>query len=516
MNERSTAIAFVGFMGAGKSSAARAVARELDLPLVDTDELVAARAGKPIAALFAAEGEARFREIEEEVVLEALERGGVVALGGGAVESERVRDALGDHVTVWCKVEDEVAWARCAGSDRPLARDRDGFFRRHRARLPLYSEVARVHLPTSGQALPPVAPWLAALRVRPELSMIWASTPGGEYPAVVGPGATAVYEDEGVPRPGARTFAVVDRAAAAADGSLVPGIVQPVPIEIEGGERSKTLDAAESVLVALVDAGVRRDDALLAFGGGVTGDLAGFCAAVFQRGMPIVQVPTTLVAQVDSAYGGKTGVDMPQAKNYVGAFHQPAAVLADPAALRTLPPEELAAGFAEVVKTALIDGGPLWERVRRLDRIDAEAVAPLVFDCARTKIDVVAEDERDSGRRAVLNLGHTVGHAIEAATSYGRYRHGEAVALGMLAALRLSGRDELRDEVAGLLALAGLPTALDAAVGVDDVIAACERDKKRTAAGLGFVLVDAPGTVVHGRSVEPGSLRAAVTELQES
>ncbi len=169
-------------------------------------------------------------------------------------------------------------------------------------------------------------------------------------------------------------------------------------------------------------------------------------------------MPTTLVAQVDSAYGGKTGVDLPEGKNYAGAYHQPAAVLADPGALATLPPEELAAGWAEVVKTALIAGGPLWARVRSGQ---AGADRDIVLACARTKLGVVAADERDGGRRQILNLGHTVGHAIETATGYARYRHGEAVGLGLLAALRLSGLGELRDEVAELLAARGLPTRLD-------------------------------------------------------
>ena len=156
------------------------------------------------------------------------------------------------------------------------------------------------------------------------------------------------------------------------------------------------------------------------------GDLAGFVAATYQRGVPVVQVPTTLVAQVDSAYGGKTGVDLPEAKNYVGAYHQPAGVLADPAVLATLPPAERAAGFAEVLKTALIAGGALWERVAAGARDDDG----VVLACARTKLAVVAEDERDGGRRQVLNLGHTVGHALETVTGYGRLRHGEAVGLG--------------------------------------------------------------------------------------
>ena len=203
-------------------------------------------------------------------------------------------------------------------------------------------------------------------------------------------------------------------------------------IVVPAGERHKNLAGAEEVLRALARAGAERGDLVVAVGGGVVGDLAGFCAAVYQRGMAHVQVPTTLVAQVDSAYGGKTGVDLPEGKNYAGAFHQPAAVLCDPALLATLPREEAAAGFVEVVKTALIAGGPLWARVRRGEEPDTE----VILGCVRTKLAVVAADERDAGRRQVLNLGHTVGHAIEAATSYcalpprrgGRHRPARRVA----------------------------------------------------------------------------------------
>jgi shikimate kinase / 3-dehydroquinate synthase len=227
----------------------------------------------------------------------------------------------------------------------------------------------------------------------------------------------------------------------------------------------------------------------------------------------LIQAPTTLVAQVDSAYGGKTGVDLPEAKNYVGAYHQPIAVLADPSTLRTLPREELAAGFAEVVKTGLIAGGELWERVREMEDLDLDSLGDVIFQCARVKIDIVASDERDSGRRAVLNLGHTVGHAIEAATGYSRYRHGEAVGLGLLAALRLSDADALRNEVEGLLASHGLPISLDASVRLDTVIEAIGRDKKATSEGLGFVLLERPGEPHWGERVEPDRVRAAVEEL---
>jgi shikimate kinase/3-dehydroquinate synthase len=224
--------------------------------------------------------------------------------------------------------------------------------------------------------------------------------------------------------------------------------------------------------------------------------------------MPVVHVPTTLVAQVDSAYGGKTGVDLPQAKNYVGAYHQPAAVHVVPSTLETLPARERAAGYAEVVKTALIAGGPLWEAVRAGARDDPATV----LACARTKLRIVAADERDAGLRQVLNLGHTVAHALETVTGYSRLLHGEAVALGLLAALRLSGQDALRDEVAELLAGAGLPLS---AGGVDpvEVAAATRMDKKRLGERVPFVLIEAPGRVTPGHGVGDHDLLLAVQEL---
>jgi shikimate kinase/3-dehydroquinate synthase len=254
--------------------------------------------------------------------------------------------------------------------------------------------------------------------------------------------------------------------------------------------------------------GVTRAGRVVAVGGGVVGDLAGFCAATYQRGVPVVHVPTSLVAQVDSAYGGKTGVDLPEAKNYVGAYHQPESVHVLPDALATLPAAERAAGYAEVVKTALIAGGRLWERVRDGAVDDPDTV----LACLRAKLRVVGTDERDAGPRQVLNLGHTVAHAIETATGYARYRHGEAVGLGLLAALRLSGQDALRAEVAGLLAGQGLPTRTEG-VDADAVLAATRLDKKRVGEATPFVLVDAPGRVTPGHTVEDAALRSAVKEL---
>jgi len=264
----------------------------------------------------------------------------------------------------------------------------------------------------------------------------------------------------------------------------------------------------------MVAAGLTRHDCVLALGGGVVGDLAGFCAATFQRGVPLIQLPTTLVAQVDSALGGKTGVDLAAAKNYVGAYHMPDAVVADTATLATLPAPELAAGFVEVLKTGLLAGGRLWERVRSIEALDPAALDDVVLDCARYKLGVVAEDDRDAGRRMVLNLGHTVGHAIEAASGYGRYRHGEAVGLGLLATLRLSGADGLRSEVEATLERLGLPVGLDAAIATADVLAAVDRDKKRTERGVGFILLERPGEPRIDQLVDRASVEAAVEELR--
>jgi shikimate kinase/3-dehydroquinate synthase len=517
-------IIFIGFMAAGKTRAAQAVAERLGLGVIDTDELLESELGEPIASFFEREGEAEFRRREERLVVSVLEAlaaqiGGpssVVALGGGAIESERVRGALAEHMPVWCDVEEEIAWERASGSDRPLAVDRDEFSNRFAGRRPLYESLARAILPSEARAAAgKAAPWLAAMQGTPGVRMAWAESAGGSYPAAVGKGAIGLLgtarevDPDGLP---VRIFCVGDSAVLELHARLLPHL--EATIEVKGAESSKTIAEAERVLRDLTAAGVRRDDCVLAFGGGVVGDLAGFCAATYQRGVPLIQAPTTLVAQVDSAYGGKTGVDLPEAKNYVGAYHQPIAVVADPSTLETLPREELAAGFVEVVKTALIAGGSLWDRVRGLQELDPRSLGDVIFDCARTKIEVVASDERDTGRRAVLNLGHTVGHAIEAQTGYSRYRHGEAIGLGLLAALRLSGTDDLREEVEGLLASHGLPVSLDPSVEVDGVLEAMGRDKKHTSEGLGFVLLEQPGAPLWGQTVEPDRVRSVVEELR--
>jgi shikimate kinase/3-dehydroquinate synthase len=504
------ALVFIGFMGAGKSTALLA-ARDAGLETTEIDELMEREFGKSISAAFEEDGEAAFRARESEVVGRLLEQadGGAIALGGGSVLSERVREALRRHIVVWLQVDAREAWRRIARSDRPLARSADGVARLMEERQPFYEALADAILAPGDRGLVARAmPSLVALvGLPPGTRMLWAASASGEYPIFVGPG---VLGTDLWPLPGSR-FCVTDKTV----GSLYAERLEPLGarVEVEPGESAKTMAEAERVLRELADAGMTREDHVVALGGGVVGDLAGFCAHLYQRGVQVVQVPTTLVAQVDSAYGGKTGVDLPEGKNYAGAYQLPAAVLADTATLASLPAEELSAGFVELLKTGLLAGGELWQRARTLDALEPEGLADLVFACARYKCEVVAADERDAGLRAVLNLGHTVGHAIEAASGYERYRHGEAIGLGLLAALRLSEAQQLRDEVEAILTCHGLPVALDPAVDLEQTLTALQRDKKRTAEGVGFVLLTEPGAPRTGELVDPAKVRAAVEEL---
>jgi 3-dehydroquinate synthetase/shikimate kinase len=508
---RGRSLVFIGFMGAGKTTAARSAAAALLTDAVDVDGVIEQRLGKPIERVFAEDGEAAFRAAEERVTLELLgaPETRVLALGGGAVGSAQVRAALEDHLVVWVDIDTQSAWERCRGGGRPLARDRGEFDRLHAAREPLYAALADVTMPSV--RCNATRPILESLAGAPDAAkVLWATSASGDYPAYIGPGLVIKHGFWPATVDG-RRFLVTDGAV----GRLYGDALAPLAgrVAIMPGEQSKTVAHAEIVWTELVRAGMTRADVIVALGGGVVGDLAGFCAATYQRGVRYVQVPTTVVAQVDSAYGGKTGVDLPEAKNYVGAYHQPSAIIADTDTLRTLPEAELAAGYAEVVKTALIAGGDLWNRVRAGAGVNDPGV---IAACARTKLRIVAEDERDAGLRQVLNLGHTVAHAIETVTGYARYRHGEAVALGLLAALRLSGQGELRAEVRELFEQRGLPTTLNG-TDPDAVVMATARDKKRVGSGpVPFVLLDAPGEARPGCAVEARDLITAVRELTGS
>jgi 3-dehydroquinate synthetase/shikimate kinase len=503
------AIVFIGFMGAGKSTAL-AAARRAGLEVTEIDALMEAEFGSTIPEAFERHGEEGFRAREAEVVGALLENadGGAIALGGGSILSERVRAALADHIVVWLEVDPQEAWRRIAHSNRPLAKSEEDVRRLFVTRLPLYGELADAVVPMADRDV--VERALPSIQTLAELpagtKMLWASSASGEYPVYVGTDLLGIEAAAA-----GRRFCVTDRAVGALYAEGLGAL--EATVEVEPGESAKTMAEAERVLRELARAGMTRGDHLVALGGGVVGDLAGLCAHLYQRGVPVVQVPTTLVAQVDSSYGGKTGVDLPEGKNYAGAYHLPAAVVADTGTLATLPAEELAAGFVEALKTGLLAGGALWERVRAVEALDPAELADVVFACARYKCEVVAADERDGGRRHVLNLGHTVGHAIEAATGYTRYRHGEAIGIGLLAALELSEAPQLRDKVEAILRSHGLPVRLDAGADVEAILETLQRDKKRTAAGVGFVLLSEPGEPRTGQLVDPAKVRAAVEEL---
>jgi 3-dehydroquinate synthase len=309
----------------------------------------------------------------------------------------------------------------------------------------------------------------------------------------------------------------LSRVQAALAGRDVATVVLP------DGERHKTLTTFATVIDRLVDARFHRDSCLVALGGGVVGDLTGYVAASYQRGVDFVQIPTTLLAQVDSSVGGKTAINHPRAKNMIGAFHQPIAVLADTDTLRTLPPRELGAGLAEIIKYGVIVDAQLFAwleaHIDALKALDAAALTYAIRRSCEIKASIVAEDEREHGRRALLNLGHTFGHALEAIGNYERWLHGEAVAIGMVLAARtsvalgwLAAGDCARIE--RLLVRAGLPTNAPG-VAPDELLDHMRGDKKADQGGLKLVLVEALGRAVVARAPPEATLRGVLAaELQ--
>jgi len=441
-------------MGAGKSTLGQEVAARLHRPFVDVDARIESREGS-IPELFE---RGIFREVEERVVLEALMMPpGVIALGGGAVEIPAIREALrAQATTVLVEIELETAWQRVRGSDRPLAQDEADFRELYARRQPLYDEVA------DGRARDADGVVLAA---------------GGV--------TVAAMPTDLVPGPGPAELVADERVL-----ELHRPPVEARVLTVPAGEEAKTVATAERLWRGLQ---LDRGGTLVAFGGGCTTDVAGFVAATYLRGIDWIAVPTTLVGQVDAAIGGKTAINLPEGKNLVGAFHWPVRTVIDPTLLRTLPEEQRREGLAEVVKTGLLAGEPLWELP------DAE----LVRRCAAFKAALCLRDPYDRGPRQALNLGHTFAHALEAAAGYETVTHGRAVGLGLLAALRLSGRStEAVEEV-----LAPEPVN----VGRERAWEALKRDKKSTGDELTLVLLGDDGGFT--ANVAEADVRGALDEL---
>lgn len=343
------------------------------------------------------------------------------------------------------------------------------------------------------------------------------------YPVVIGPGVlgrlAALLADEGLD---SDVLVVSCPPVWRIHGRRLRPVLKRRPATlVPDGERAKTLSTVTRIYDALVGRHMDRGATLVAFGGGVVGDVAGFAAATYLRGIHLVQAPTTLLAQVDSAIGGKVGVNLAAGKNLVGAFHPPALVVCDPAVLSSLPRREFRAGLYEVVKYGVIASRPLFERVgAHLPAIfarDPEVLSPLIADCCRIKAEVVSLDEREAGPRRALNFGHTVGHALEAITRYRRFRHGEGVAYGMLAAAHISAaRGALaRDDEARLKEvirhLGPLPPVTD--LRISEALAAMAHDKKVVDRTLHFVLAQGLGATTIATDVRPAELRAAMRSL---
>jgi 3-dehydroquinate synthase len=501
-------VVLVGHMGAGKSTVGRALAHELGWEFVDTDALTVALSGRTIPDLFA-EGEAHFRRWERQAIASLMERERVVvAVGGGAIAEDETRallSALGPMV--WLDAPVDVLWRR-AGRDpgRPLSTDESVFRARYEARRPYYERVPlRIDTAALGaaQAANAIAKLLKA--TPPPLTVALGER---SYPIQVGVGLLASLPSLlGAP---SRCLVVTDDQVAALYGDTVLATLNHAGWEarlavVPAGEGSKSLAEAGRLYDACVEAGLKRHHPIIALGGGVVGDLAGFVAATYQRGVPFVQVPTTLLAQIDSSVGGKVAINHPAGKNLIGAFYQPKLVLADTSTLLTLSEREYRAGLGELVKYGVIMDAALFELLEReFDRLNARDLPllnELVRRCCELKAQVVAEDERETagGRRAILNFGHTVGHAIEAIAGYGTVLHGEAVAIGMvaegaIAVRRGLWREEELKRLERLLVSLGLPTALPDLDALA-LLTAMGRDKKNLDKGIVFILPRALGDV---------------------
>ena len=345
------------------------------------------------------------------------------------------------------------------------------------------------------------------------------------YPIHIGADLVAAVRAEVSGRTGAgrRIAVVTDQNLVAQQGEALTAMLGAAPVLVlEPGEGTKSLAELGRVLEFLAEQRIDRTGAVFAVGGGVIGDLAGFAAAAYLRGVDLVQIPTTLLAMVDSSVGGKTGINLAAGKNLVGAFHQPRAVFAATGLLATLPPREFAAGMAEVIKAGLLGDAALFAQLERSPlRVDSPELADVVRRCCALKARIVEADERElapEGGRALLNLGHTFGHAIEQVTGYGVYLHGEAVAIGLGAAARLSrklgliGADDVA-RVEAVLAVHGLPTRLRAPLAVADLQAAMARDKKVRAGGLRFVVLHSLGVAATQAGIDPALAAASLAEV---
>jgi shikimate kinase/3-dehydroquinate synthase len=510
-----THVFLIGFPAAGKTTVGTLAAAALGRGFADLDDAIAARAGGATAAplVAALELDVRRREAEALAELASAPEPHVYATGGGFAawgDNLALMRARGHVITL--AVDLDTALARASGGERPLlARPRAQLEALYRGRAAAYRRAHAV-ISTDGRGAAAVTADVIAQVRRAEAlggSAPWVCLGDRSYPIVVDDAPLIDGLGPLVAAAGSRRAALVADANLASwipatrDALTAAGADVHVEV-VPAGEASKSLDTYAGLAAALIGAGLDRWGQIFALGGGVIGDLAGFVAATLYRGVDVIQLPTTLVAMTDSAIGGKTAVDVPAGKNLLGAFHQPRLVHAHTPVLDTLPPRERRAGFGELWKYAVLDGEGLWDAVAALAPWAAGAAAPtppaaiaVIERAATLKAAIVSRDERERrGERALLNLGHTVGHAIEAEAGWALL-HGECVALGLVAMARASHRlglagADLEPRVTAALAATGLPTDLDPWLR-PEVLARVTVDKKRRGTHIGFIACAAPG-----------------------
>lgn len=531
--------------GSGKTTIGRLLARKLQKTFIDSDEEIQRRTGVTIPHIFDVEGETGFRQRESAALAELAQREDIVlATGGGAVLSPANRELLKQcGVVVYLKSSVHDLWHRTRhDQSRPLLQTADPRARiqaLYEVRDPYYTEIADIVMHTGKQSvhllLEKLEEGLNALqrsrntRERTEMQTLNVGLNERSYPIHIGSGLLQRAAELLLPcLPRGRAVIVTNTTVAplyleSLQSQLEQQGVRCDSIVLADGEQYKNADSLNTIYTQLLTFHSERSTPLIALGGGVIGDITGFAAATYLRGVPFIQIPTTLLSQVDSSVGGKTGINHALGKNMIGAFYQPRLVLADTDVLDTLPDRELSAGLAEVIKYGLIRDLPflawLEENMEKLRARDKASLQYAIASSCRNKAEVVAADEYESGERALLNLGHTFGHAIENGMGYGVWLHGEAVAAGMVMAADLSHRlgwlngDDVR-QVRSLLQRAGLPDVAPA-LGADKYLEMMGLDKKVEAGKIRFVLLKALGHAAIESEIADGLLRQTLESCSE-
>ena len=524
-------IVLVGFMGSGKSTVGLLLAERLGRPFRDLDDEIVSAAGHPVDAIFATEGESGFRRRETDSLARVLERDGqVVAVGGGApLDDENWRRMREGNCVVALTADPAVLASRLDGSSqRPLLEPDapTAIATLLPRRLDRYREADLV-VETDGRSAAAVAAELTSRVPTDGLERVPVPIPGSSYEVVIGRrlGHLMAPALRRAGAAGAVLLVTDSRVGAAHAGPLLEGLraagFDTHAHRLSPGEAAKGIETLSHLYERLADLRLDRRGALVALGGGVVGDVTGFAAATWLRGVRYLQVPTTLLAMVDSSIGGKTAINLRSGKNLVGAVHQPSAIFCDLDYLATLPDEEYRSGMAEVLKAAIIADREFVEwlvaSAALLQGRDPAALRQAVRRAIAIKVAVVAQDPAEEGRRAILNYGHTVGHALERALGYGTIRHGEAVAWGMEVAAELSASTgrcsaDVVSSQRSLLQAFGLLEQRPK-IPRTDLLEAIAHDKKSRAGEIGWVLLRGVGNAEWGRRVDPEQLSAALDKV---